>query len=476
MARARPLREIRRVPDSGVLAFDAWRERVRASLFFVPLLYLLAGLLLGEVTVWFDEQLADDNRELAFTLTSTVDGARAILTTVATATVTVAGIAFSVSLLVFQLASSQFSPRAIHGLFRDPFNKRVIGVVVGTFAFCLMVLRSTRGAVGANGEATVPAVSVALALLLGLVSLLAIVAFIDHSAHTMEISELLQRITDDGRKQTDSQRRSRAISNLSDAPQATLPPGPGFVVTSVRDGWIQQIDTSRLLQATPVRSTVRLDTTAGRYVIEGSRLCTVWPSPPPEKEERVREEVRSSVRIGRTRTMQQDAGYGVRQLADVAVMALSPGVNDPTTAQDAIFHLAAVMQSVLRLPQPVPVRDDDGRTLFRPEDDSHRSAVAEAYDEIRRDAASRPAVCVYLLESLHLLVETLGPDSEFDDARAALRDQAALVVAGCEQSDVLAVDRAVVRAAYEKRFGAKVGLDGASAREAPRVIRHGTEQ
>jgi uncharacterized membrane protein len=145
-------------------------------------------------------------------------------------------------------------------------------------------------------------------------------------------------------------------------------------------------------------------------------------------------------------------------------------VNDPTTAQDAIFHLAAVMQSVLRLPQPVPVCDDDGRTLFRPEDDSHRSAVSEAYDEIRRDAGSRPAVCVYLLESLHLLVETLGPDSEFDDARAALHDQAALVVAGCEQSEVLAVDRAVVRAAYEKRFGAKVGLDGASAREAPRVI------
>jgi uncharacterized membrane protein len=441
---------------------------VRASWFFVPFVYLVAGLLVAELAVWFDERLADEGREVAFTLTSTVDGARAILTTVATATVTVAGIAFSVSLLVLQLASSQFSPRAIHGLFRDPFNKRVIGIVAGTFAFCLMVLRATRGAVGSDGEAMVPAVSVALALVLGLVSLLAIVAFINHSAHSMEISELLQRITEDSQQQVEAQGARLAATGLSAAPDATVPNAHGFVVASRRDGWVQQIDALRVLHALEPDSTVRLETTAGRYAIEGSPLCTIWPTPALDDQERVRADIANSVRVGRTRTMQQDVGYGVRQLADVAITALSPGVNDPTTAQDAIFHLAAVLRSVLQLPEPAPQEDREGRTLLRPQDASHRSLIAIAFDEIRRDAANRPAVSVYLLEALSLLDRTLASSSVIDegsvsdDSRAALRGQAALVLAGCERADSLPADRELVRAAYAKGFGAETSNDGAS--------------
>ena len=141
--------------------------------------------------------IGDGAQKLPLGLTSTVESARAVLSTVAGATITVAGIAFSVSLLTIQLASSQYSPRVVSGLFRDPFNKRVIGLVVGTFAYCLVVLRSVRSALEQQGQSVVPNVSVAVGVLLGVASILAIVAFINHNAHTMDISEILDGVTVD---------------------------------------------------------------------------------------------------------------------------------------------------------------------------------------------------------------------------------------------------------------------------------------
>ncbi|HEY1118646.1 MAG TPA: DUF2254 family protein, partial [Acidimicrobiales bacterium] len=119
-------------------------ERLRGSLFFVPMLYVVAGVLVGLIGVEVDRNLVDTSADLPFGLTSTVDSARAVLETIGGATISFAGIAFSISLLVIQLASSQYSPRVVHTLFRDPFNRRVMALVVGTFTYCIVVLRSVR--------------------------------------------------------------------------------------------------------------------------------------------------------------------------------------------------------------------------------------------------------------------------------------------------------------------------------------------
>ena len=106
--------------------------------------------------------------------------------------------------------------------------------------------------------------------------------------------------------------------------------------------------------------------------------------------------------------MQQDVSYGLRQLADVALKALSPGINDPTTAQDAIFHAAAVLAEILRQdPEPVERTGDGGRCVVLSEQPTHADLVGLAYDEVRRAAATHPTVCLYLLESLHLVRQAL---------------------------------------------------------------------
>ncbi len=122
------------------LRLSSLAERLRASLFFVPLIAVVGAVALGLIGVALDGRLDRRAATLPLGLTSTVDSARVRLSTIAGATITFAGIAFSVSLLLIQQASSQYSPRVVHTLFRDPFNKRVMALVVGTFTYCLVVL------------------------------------------------------------------------------------------------------------------------------------------------------------------------------------------------------------------------------------------------------------------------------------------------------------------------------------------------
>ena len=151
--------------------------------------------------------------------------------------------------------------------------------------------------------------------------------------------------------------------------------------------------------------------------------------------------------------MQQDAGYGVRQLADVALTALSPGVNDPTTAQEAIFHLAAVLREALVRTPPARVEEDErGRRLLRSEDHTHESPIDLVFDEIRRTAATLPTVCTHLLEALQLLHGAVL-EAGRPGVATHLRRHADLVLAGVEHADLLFAARDVVRADHERRFG-----------------------
>jgi uncharacterized membrane protein len=427
-------------------------ERLRASLFFVPLLFVVAGGLAGGVMIAIDQAVGDDVTDLPLVLTSTADSARQVLSVVAQATMTIAGIAFSISLLIIQLASSEYSPRVVHSLFRDPFNKRVMGIVLATFTYCLVVLRVVRDETDGGAEAIVPHLSVSLAVVAGVIAVLAVVAFIDHNAHAMEVSEILGRVTAETVRSIEESWVGTP-GPVQDTRPTTAPEQPGLRIPLDESGWIQRIDHDALRELVPGGGTVRLEVAPGRYAIAGAPLCTVWPAPsdPDDATRRAAD----AVRVGTTRTMEQDASYGIRQLADVALKALSSGVNDPTTAQDAIFHMTGVLRELMVRPSPPLVRvDDEGRRVIHASGDTEDAdLVALAYDEVRRAAAGMPAVCLYLLQSLHLLCQALEEAGQVERADP-LRAQADLVLAGVESADgVLEADRAEVRRAHEAKFG-----------------------
>lgn len=440
------------------LWLGTFMERARASLFLVPMAGVLAAIGAAELGLLVDRSVGDGTAsDLPFVLTSTVDNAREVLTVVAGATITFAGIAFSVSLLVIQLGSGQYSPRVVHTLFRDPFNKRVMGLVVGTFTYCLMVLRSVRSDID-GGDAVIPSLSVTFAVALGILTILAIVAFIDHSAHSMDVSEILERVTGEAVA-------CIRVAWSTEAPELpavmaaadTTSSGPPHHIRFARSGWVQQIDLAGLVDRLPAGSQALLDTHPGRYAVAGTIACTVMPGTGGHdlgEHDDLDRRVLSSIGIGDTRTMQQDVSYGLRQLTDVAVKALSAGINDPTTAQDAIFHSAAVLLELLRRhPPSAEWTGEHGQHLVLLQQPTHDELVALAFDETRRASSNHPTVCIYLLEAIALLLEPLEAEGR-SERTEALRDQARLVLEGCRSADPLPQDLGLVTAAYEKRFAA----------------------
>jgi len=424
-------------------------ERIRVSLFFVPMAGVLISIVGATVTIWIDSRLDLQGADLPLGATSTVASARAVLSTIAGATMTFAAIAFSISLLIIQQASSQFSPRVVHTLFRDPFNKRVMGLVLGTFTYCLVVLRSVRSLGEPGGEVLIPNLSVAIAVVFGVATILSIAAFLNHSAHSMDVSQILDRIEDEATGHARSE-WNVAESDTPPPEPVAVPDHPAHIVRFDSAGWVQQIDTAALLACLPDETTAWVYAYPGRYSIPGIPLCAL--SAEPEDIETIERAILDTISIGNTRTMQQDISFGLRQMADVGLKALSTGINDPTTAQDTIFHSAAVLAELLRRDPPPGLTGERGRRVVLVEQPNGDDLVRLAFGELRRAAATQPTVCIYLLEALHLLREGLDATG-LSSRTAVLVEQAQLVITGCEAANVLPADLDDVHRAYDKRFG-----------------------
>lgn len=420
---------------------------MRSSLFVEPTLFVIAAIVLAAVSLRIDDVLGDAAEDLPLGIPSTVESSRAVLSTVAGATITVAGIAFSIALLVFQMASSQYSPRVVQGLFRDPVNKRIMGFVVGTFTYCLVVLRSVRSPLTDDGDPVIPNVSVAIAVLLGIGSILSIIAFINHNAHTMEVSEILNTVTRQtlGRLHDGWPKRHRGAIH-DRGPKPVTPPGQPMVITATRSGWVQYVDHDALLDALPDHTVAVLDVSPGSFATQHAPLCSVWGLLHPG--DRIRADIRGSVHVGRTRTIAQDPAYGIRQIVDVGLRALSPGVNDPTTAHEAMLHLGAILADAYRrTPPPVTRRGDRGQVLHEPHAPGHRELTALAFDELRSAVADHPRSAIDLL---HVLTVLCRADHGCRDCVADLREHGQLVIEQCEDSSMHPRDRSEVRRAHDE--------------------------
>jgi uncharacterized membrane protein len=419
--------------------FRLWSDSLRTNFFFLPAIGVVAAFVAGRIAVGIDvgRWVGD----------ATVDSARVVLSTVAAATITFASITFSVSLLIMQQGSNQFSPRVIEGLTRDPFNRRVIAIVVATFTYCLVVLQRVRGPLQDGGDEVVPRFAVAVGVLLGIGSVLAVVAVIHHTSRQMDVSQILSRIVAQSVAAPPSPHVGDLEPGVAHDPPASV---PSTVVRFASDGWIRQIDRQALLSAMAPGATARLETDTGRYAIRSTPICSVWPAVPGERLDEVESSVRDSVTLGPTRTMIEDSGYGVRQLVDVALKALSPGVNDPTTAQDAIFHLGTVLvDRLLAPPIPLAYSDDDGRQLLTPYAMTDDELADLAVAELRRAAIPYPTVCMYLLQMLGDVTEAVRAAGA-GHRTIPFFTQLDLLMAGIHRADLLPFDRSSLDRARQR--------------------------
>ncbi len=330
------------------------------------------------------------------------DVARQTLTVVAGSIVTVAGVTFSVTIVVLQLVSSQFSPRLLRNFLRDRVTQLTAGVFIGTFVYSLLVLSEVRE--GGDGSTRfVPGLSVTVAIALGLVSFALLLFFVNHMAQSVQVSSMAAGIGRDASKAIEALYPSRYGRRLEED-------GAGLVdewwrdatptpVRAPRSGYVQKLNVDDVVKELP-DSQLRLaiDVCPGDFVTEATVLMNVWADGALDEE--VLRDVRRAVNVAPERDIGQDAAFAVRQLADIAVKAISPSINDPTTAVTCIGHIRAALAQLATRELPAFVRtlDDRNATVVarRREFDEH----LEAFVEISRYASKDARVIEAVLDAL----------------------------------------------------------------------------
>ena len=375
---------------------------IRDSLWFIPGLMTAAAALLATGLVELDSRVS---RSVSlggtyFAFGGGVEGARGVLTAIASTTVTVTGVVFSLTIVTLQLAASQFSPRVLRSFSRDRVSHVTMGAFLGSFTYALLVLRNVRSGAD-DGETFVPAIAVGVAILMVLASTSLLIYYIHHVARSIQASPLIDRITDDA---------NAAVRRLFPEPVGEAAPdpsgdatrdGPPGLVAAVRAGYLQAVDEDALFslagdEGSP-RLTLRMEPLVGEFILPGAPLVTVWPATAAARED-VRQAVRHAFTLGSERTLQHDAGFGIRQLADIAIKALSPGINDPTTAETCIDRLAEVLVNLgSRRPPNAVRRGKHDSVRFIANELNFPAAVNLAFAQVRHYASGDASVLVHLL-------------------------------------------------------------------------------
>ena len=398
---------------------EAVRERLRLSLWFVPGLFALAAAGLALLLISIDRRLAAEGLEF-FRFGGTAEGARSVLSAVAQSMLTFTGLVFTVTMLVLQLAANQLSPRVMRTYLRDRGNQAVLGLFVATFLFTLVVLREVRSADSAPGF--VPGVSIWVAFALLVSSIGAFVFYIDHMAHAIRASTVIAKIGDEARDALD-----RLYPAGGDSESSPVPLPEGVVIGEVdadRAGTVIGVDHASLMAtARAADVTIELVPRVGDFVPRGAALFRLFDASGGSRSTaapaRLSDRLRAAVALANERTMEQDLGFGIRQLVDIGSRALSPGTNDPTTAVAAVDQLHDVLRALAQRPFPGRLhRDPAGRPCLIQARPSWDDFVSLAFDELRLYGAGHLQVTRRLDFALSDMISIAPPMR-----RPPLRDQ-----------------------------------------------------
>ncbi len=319
------------------LRWEYLREYAAGALWVLPtlagILALLAGLAMSQVTVE-PGTLLD-----RFAFQGMADDARTLLITVSSTVVTVIALVLGLSVVALQLSSTAFSPRLLRNFLRDRATQVVLSVFIATFAYSAGGLFTVGLSAGERTE-DFPRLAISGAILLLFASLGMVVFFADHLMHSIQIDAINKRVVDNTQRVV----RAMPVKTIGGSP----PRAPEWAVPLLahKSGYVQKVHPELLLpMASESAVTICLRPRVGQHVVAGTTLGWVWaataedPRPAAEPFESA---VNADVRIGFERTLEQDVAFGIRQQLDMACKALSPAINDPYTAVQAINHLSEI--------------------------------------------------------------------------------------------------------------------------------------
>ena len=405
------------------------------TFWLIPGLMALAGALAGVGLVSLDRSglVPEWLIESAWLYNGGGTGARTLLGAVASSTIGVAGTVFSITIAALSLAAGQMGPRLLRNFTQDRGNQVTLGAFLGTFCYALMVLRSVRTQ---DEGVFVPHLSLSVGVLLAFVCVAMLVYFVGHMAGRINVDTVIGLVSGDVR---------RAIQRLTaDATRHEPPPDSAWdgavPVPDGRRGYLQQLDGDGLADWAAERGTaVRLLVRPGDHVFPGAPIAAVLPPA-----EGAAEAIRDATALGPQRVSPDDLEFAIRQLVEIAVRALSSGINDPNTAISVLDQLGAALCDLAPLHLPTGVLLRGGRPVLVVPAVDYGGMTDAMFHMIRQNASGSTAVLIRMIE---VLTAVLG--CEHDPARVrALQRHADLMLDDAGRSVANPSDLADVRARH----------------------------
>jgi uncharacterized membrane protein len=398
-------------------------EYLRNSIWIVPGLFALAAFLLGG-------QAPNVDFEAAYDVQYGPEAARAVLSALASGMIAFTGFVFSVLLLAVTFGSNQFSPRMLRRFLRDRTTKLALGTFIATFMYALFELRWVGSP---ENPEFVPNSAITISLLLLLASMFMFLRLIHRTTSRLRVASVVRELGRDARKVIGRTYPDPAPD--SEAPDLGPPqPGPSQTVPYRGDpSIVQSIDRKGLVKlASASGALIELVPSVGDPVVEGVPLFRVHGGRFDEKK------LQASVAVGDERTIRHDPAFAFRLLADIAAKALSPGVNDPSTAIQTLDQVEALLLELSRRRLvPGVARDAEGEERLRWPTRSWNDYLNLALDETRHYGEGS----VQVSRRLRALLERLGENVPAS-RRAAVEAKLKLVGAGAQRAFEDEPDRA----------------------------------
>jgi uncharacterized membrane protein len=332
-------------------------EKVSTGFWIVPVLMILGSIALAFLTLELDDRkVLEDLGRHELIYRGGPEGARAMLQTIAGSMITIAGVVFSITIVVLSLASNQMGPRLIRNFVHDGINQVALGTFTSTFVFCSLILLNVRGE---EDEQFVPHLSVTIGLLLALASIVLLIFFIHHIAKQIQIPLIMATVRDELDESLDRilpipkdpptpQDRLRAVAALpKDFEHGGRPvhsKKEGYMALSVIHPLVELAEKHDLL--------LKVVRHPGEFIIQGSEMARVWAK--GELPEEIDALVTGKFSFESTRSPVQDLSFSFNQLVEIGVRALSPSTNDPFSAMNCLDLIAAGLSDLARRPPPFP--------------------------------------------------------------------------------------------------------------------------
>ena len=445
-----------------------WRdEALRTNLWLIPAIESVAAVALFAVTVSIDEAAFHGELRLPpWVISGSPDAARQTLSSLAGAIITVVGVVFSIVIVTLTLASQQFGPRMLRTFIRDRGAQVTLGTFVATFFYAMLTLISI-------GSSFVPHLSVTVALALTAVDLGVLIYFIHHIATAIQLPAVIASIAHDLARAIDAEAGpGQASGSPADSPAqgGTVPVnGPsaeillarldhsGRVVAAPASGYLRFVKHATLVRiAAEHDAVIRLRYRPGHFLTRGHPMATVWP---PEAAPAIGRRLESVHITGPLRTLSQDIAFGIDQLVEIAIRALSPAVNDTFTAMTCIDWLGDSLSKIAVDWHPQSLHQDGlGTIRLITVPVSYERLVQRSFEKVRQASGGMPAVLIRQLDALSTVMAAAPPGRT-----QVLLDQAAMITRVSERTVPEPADQTDIT----DRYRALLTLHGEAASSQP---------